>query len=97
MLHSPQGFSHLLCYPQSNWAPLVRMWGRWVLPATLPAPFSATLSPAFSVYLCANVGPQGLLVVRLPALFVPHTASLRPRQHESSLPRAHLHPSYQSG
>ena len=29
-------------------------------------------------YLCANVGPQGLLVVGLPALFVPHSASLGP-------------------
>ena len=54
------------------------MWGRGVLPATLPAPFSATVSPAFLVYLCVNVGPQGLLVVRLPALFVPHSASLGP-------------------
>ena len=54
------------------------MWGRGVLPAALPAPFSATLSPALSVYLCANVGPQGLLVVGLPALFVPHSASLGP-------------------
>ena len=55
-----------------------RVWGRGVLPATLPAPFSATLSLALSVYLCANVGPQGLLVVRLPAPFVPHSASLGP-------------------
>ena len=47
-----------------------------MLPAALPAPFSATLSPALSVYLCTNVGPQGLLVVRLPAPFVPHSASL---------------------
>ena len=31
-----------------------------------------------SVYLCANVGPQGLLVLGLPALFVPHSASLGP-------------------
>ena len=54
------------------------MWGRGVLPAALPAPFSATLSPALSVYLCTNVGPQGLLVVRLPALFIPHSASLGP-------------------
>ena len=54
------------------------MWGRWVLPASLPSPFSATLSPALLVSLCANVGPQGLLVVRLPALFVPHSASLGP-------------------
>ena len=54
------------------------MWGRGVLPTALPAPFSATLSPALSVYLCANVGPQGLLVLGLPAPFVPHSASLRP-------------------
>ena len=49
-----------------------------LLPTTLPAPFSATLSPALSVYLCVNVGPQGLLVVRLPAPFLPHSASLSP-------------------
>ena len=49
-----------------------------MLPAALPALFSATLSPALSVYLCVNVGLQGLLVVRLPALFVPHSASLGP-------------------
>ena len=54
------------------------MWGRWVLPAALPAPFSTTLSPALSVYLCTNVGPQGLLVVGLPAPFVPHSTSLGP-------------------
>ena len=54
------------------------MWGHGVLPAALPAPFSATLSPALLVYLCANVGPQGLLVVRLPAPFVPHSTSLGP-------------------
>ena len=55
-----------------------QMWCHRVLPAALPAPFSATLSPSLSVYLCANVEPQGLLVVRLPALFVPHSASLGP-------------------
>ena len=49
-----------------------------MLPASLPAPFSATLSPALLVYLCASVGPQGLLVVRLPAPLVPHSASLSP-------------------
>ena len=47
-------------------------------PAVLPAPFSITLSLALSVYLCTNVGPQGLLVVRLPGPFVPHSASLGP-------------------
>ena len=55
-----------------------RMWGHGVLPAALPAPFSATLSPALSVYLCTNVGPQSLLVLGLPAPFVPHSASLGP-------------------
>ena len=42
-----------------------------VLPATLPVRFSTTLSRP-SGFICANVGPQGLLVVRLPALLVPH-------------------------
>ena len=68
----------------------LRMWGRGVLPAALPAPFSATLSPALSVYLRANMGPQGLLVVILPAPFVPHSASLSPATatpRESSPPR----------
>ena len=55
-----------------------RVWGLGVLPAALPATFSTTLSPALSVYLCVTVGPQGLLVVRLPALLVPHSASLGP-------------------
>ena len=55
-----------------------QMWGRGVLPTALPAPFSTTLSLALLVYLCANVGPQGLLVVRLPAPFFPHSASLDP-------------------
>ena len=75
------------------------MWGRGVLPAALPAPFSATLSPALSVYLCANVGLQGLLVVRLPALLVPHSASLGPTTAMQVLSAlaAHLCPSYWSG
>ena len=54
------------------------MWGRGVLPTALSVPLSATLSLALLVYLCANVGPQGLLVVRLPAPFVPHSTSLGP-------------------
>ena len=51
---------------------------RGLLPSALPALFSATLSLALSVYLCGTVGSQGLLVVRLPAPFVPHSASLGP-------------------
>ena len=66
---APRCLSRFIC---------ARVWGCGVLPTALPAPFSATLSPALSVYLWANVGPQGLLVVRLPALFVPHSASLSP-------------------
>ena len=54
------------------------MWACGVLPVALPALFSATLSLALSVFLCVNVGLQGLLVVRLPDLFVPHSASLGP-------------------
>ena len=56
----------------------VQTCGRGVLPVALTAPFSATLSPALLVYLCASVGPQGLPVVGLPAPFVPHSASLGP-------------------
>ena len=66
---APRRLSRFIC---------AQVWGRGVLPATLPAPFSATLSLALSVYLCASVGSQGLLVVRLPAPFVPHSASLGP-------------------
>ena len=68
LLYSPP-FVQFIC---------ARMWGHGVLPAALPAPFSATLSPALWVYLCVNMGPQGLLVVRLPAPFIPNSASLGP-------------------
>ena len=91
----------LVCFAPSysSWFIYARMWGRGVLPVTLPAPFSATLSPALLVYLCANVGPQGLLVVRLPVPFVSHSASLGPatatRVLSARAPR--LCPSYRSG
>ena len=60
------------------WFIYAQMWGLGVLSATLPALFSSTLSPALPVYLCATVGSQGLLVVRLPAPFIPHSTSLGP-------------------
>ena len=66
---APRRLSRFIC---------ARVWGFGVLPAALPALLSTTLSLALSVYLCANVGPQGLLVVRLPSPFVPHSASLGP-------------------
>ena len=72
------GLRGLLHSPPFVWFICARMWGRGVLPAALPAPLSASLSPALSVYLSETVGPQGLLVVRLPALFVPPSASLSP-------------------
>ena len=89
----------LLRSPLFVWFICVRMWGRGVLPATLPAPFSATLSPALLVYLCRNVGPQGLLVVRLTALLVPHSASLSPPTATGVLSSlaASLRLSFQSG
>ena len=75
-----------------------------VLRLYFPAPepwVSGLLSspPFFPVYLCASVGPQGLLVVRLPAPFVPHSASLSPAMATRvlSAPAARLCPSYRSG
>ena len=75
------------------------MWGHGVLPAALAALFSTTLSLALLVYLCANVGPQSLLVVRLTAPFVPHSASLGPdmARQVHSAPAAGLRPSHRSG
>ena len=64
-----------------------RIWGRGVLPIAQPARLSASLSQALSVHLCASVGPQWPLVVRLPAPLVPHSASLGlPQPRESSPP-----------
>ena len=77
-VYKRQGLCRLLCSPPFVRFICGRMWCRGVLPAALSAPFSATLSPALSVYLCRNVGPQGLLVLGLPASFVPHSASLGP-------------------
>ena len=83
----------------SSWFIYARIWGCGVLPAALPAPLSTTLSPALLVYLFSNVGPQGLLVVRLPAPFVAHSASLGPATATRVLSAraAHLRPSYWSG
>ena len=53
-----------------------------------------------SRFICANVGPQGLLVVRLPAPFDPHSASLGPATAMrvlSARPGARFRPSYRSG
>ena len=63
-----------------------RVWGHRVLPTALPALFSSTLSPALLVYLCTNVGPQGLLVVRLRCLSHTPPVSVPPQPRESSPP-----------
>ena len=89
------GYAVCLAPSHSSRSICARVWGHGVLPAALPAPFSATLSPALSVYLCANVRLQGLLVVGLPAPFVPHSASLGP--WVCSALAARVHPSYRSG
>ena len=84
------GLGWAVCFTPPPFVPvyLCGLWGRRVLPTALPSPFSATLSLALSVYLCVNVGPQGLLMVRLPA-HSSHTppVSVPPGPRESSLPR----------
>ena len=61
--------------------------------------WSASLPAIHPVYLCTNVGLQGLLVLGLPAPFVPHSASLGPTtaMRVLSAPAARLLPSYRSG
>ena len=85
----------MVCFSPRSLSQFIR-----VLPATLPALFSATLSLALLVYLCSAVGPlQGLLVLRLPAPFVPHSPSLGPATATRVLftQAAPLRPSYRSG
>ena len=67
LLRSPQ-FVRFIC---------VQMWCLGVLPTTLPAPFSATLSPALSVYL-HECGVTGSASGQTACQFVPHSASLSP-------------------
>ena len=68
-------------------------------PLCLPRSLPLWVRP--SQFICANVGPQGLLVVGLPAPLVPHCASLGPATatgHWSPLhPGARLPLSYWSG
>ena len=71
-----------------------RMWGRGVLPTALPAPFSATLSPALSVFLCGMWGCRVCSCPVCPTL----SQSRSHHGHESPLrPGACLCPSYRSG
>ena len=61
----------------------VRMWGRLVLPTALPAPFSATLSPALSVYL-RKCGAAGSASGRTACPIHPTLRQSRSRHSHSS-------------
>ena len=76
----------------------VRMWCCRVLPATLPAPLSTTLSPALWVYLC-KCGAAGSASARTACAICPTLRQSQSRHsHASPLrPGARLRPSYQSG
>ena len=67
----------LLCSPPFVRFIYVRMWGCGVLPS-LCLPRSLPLRVRPSWFICTNVWPQGLLVLGLPAPFVPHSTSLGP-------------------
>ena len=75
-----------------------RVWGLGVLLAALPALFSATLSPALSVYPC-ECGAAGSASGRTACPVRPTLRQSRSRHsHASPLhPGACLRPSYQSG
>ena len=75
-----------------------RMWCCGVLPATLPAPLSATLSPALWVYLC-KCGATGSASARTACAICPTLRQSQSRHsHASPLhPGARLRPSYQFG
>ena len=77
------GWESLLLPPQPPRAFSIR--GLWLyFPGLEPwVKQSASLPAVCLVYLCVNVGPRGLLVVRLPAPFVPHCQS-RSRQGNTS-------------
>ena len=65
-----------------------RMWCRGVLPAALPAPFSATLSPALWVYLC-KCGTAGSASAQTACAICPTLRQSQSR-HSHASP---LHPS----
>ena len=76
----------------------VRMWGCRVLPTGLPPPLSATLSPAFSVYLRER-GATGSASGQTTCPVGPTLRQSWSRHGNASplRPGARLHPSYRSG
>ena len=73
-------------------------WCCGVLPATLPAPLSATLSPALWVYLC-KCGAAGSASAPTACAICPTLRQSQSRHSQASPlhPGAGLRPSYQSG
>ena len=92
------GLHSLLCCPLFIRFICGRMWCRKVLPATLPAPLSATLSPALWVYLCKH-GAAGSASARTACAICPTLRQSQSRHsHATPLhPGARLRRSYQSG
>ena len=86
------GYAVCFAPRHSSWFIYARMWGCGVLPTTLPAPFSATLSPALLAYLCergaaGSASGQTACAIR-PTLRQSWSPVLvPPRQRESSPPR----------
>ena len=60
LLYSLRDFSHSLCYPQSNWAPLVLI-PEWVNFCTLSAPVRLCneLSCEAGSFSCCRPNPHG--------------------------------------
>ena len=80
------GLSGLLRSPPFVRFICVQVWGRGVLPTALPSPFSATLSPALSVYLreCGAAGSASGQTACPVCPTLRQPVSVLPRQHESS-------------
>ena len=76
MLHSLPGFSHSLCYSQSNWAPLVLIPKGWACLRSRPLCVSPVNSPVrLGVSPTAASTPTGVFNQRFEALF-PCTGAL---------------------
>ena len=92
------GYAVCFAPRHSSWFICVRMWGRGVLPAALPAPFSTTLSPALSVYLCKCGAAESAGAWTAYAICPTLRQSRSCHCHSSPLrPGARLRPSYRFG
>ena len=100
LFHRAGALGCVVCFAPSRSSRFicVRVWGCGVLPAALPAPFSATLSLALLVYLL-ECGAAGSASARTACAVRPTLCQSRSRHsHASPLcPSARLLPSYPSG